>query len=190
MEDLRVTQQRFIESLSRISEFWGYPRVMGALYAALYLSPGALSLDDLGPLTGVTKGSISTNIRALEQLGMVHKQVRPGDRKDYYAADTDFWKITKTILERRQKPEFDQALSDVGAALHQVRSRPRKSPDAELARFYEERLGAMESFFHTIDNIVAMILQIERLRSDGLKSLLGGRSKARAQRKRAERGDE
>ena len=172
METLDETRQRFIESLSRISEFWGYPRAMGALYGALYLSPTPLSLDDLIPIVGVTKGAISTNIRGLEQLGMVHKHVRSGDRKDYYLADTDFWKITKTILERRQKPEFDKALKDVSHALQNVRSRSRSGTGAELAKFYEERLSAMESFFHTVDNLVAVLLQIERLRVDGLRNLL------------------
>jgi DNA-binding transcriptional regulator GbsR (MarR family) len=172
MVTLDQTRQSFVENLSRISQFWGYPRAMGALYGALYLSPGPLSLDDLIPIVGVTKGAISTNIRALEQLGMVHKHVRSGDRKDYYAADTDFWKITKTILERRQKPEFDKALNDVSLALQNIRSRSRSGSEAELARFYEERLSAMETFFHTVDNVVALLLQIERLRVDGLRSLL------------------
>src|SRR5215472_15830917 len=101
MVTLDETRQDFIENLSRISQFWGYPRAMGALYGALYLSPKALSLDDLMPIVGVTKGAISTNIRALEQLGMVHKQVRPADRRDYYQAETDFWRIAKSVLERR-----------------------------------------------------------------------------------------
>lgn len=161
-----------IESLSRISEFWGYPRVMGALYAALYLSPIPLSLDELIPLAGVTKGAISTNIRALEQLGMVHRHLRSGDRKDYYEADTDFWKIAKTILARRQKPEFDKALSGVTATLEQVRLGGHPEADAELAHFYESRLEAMEGFFHTLDGIVGTLLQVEKLREDGLKALL------------------
>jgi len=172
METLRETRQAFIENLSRISEFWGYPRAMGALYGALYLSPTALSLDDLIPIVGVTKGAISTNVRALEQLGMVHKHVSSGDRKDYYQADMDFWKIAKTILERRQKPEFDKALKEVSLTLQQVRSRSHSGTEAELAKFYEERLAAMESFFHTVDGIVAMLLQVERLRVERLRAFL------------------
>jgi len=183
MVTLDETRQGFIENLSRISEFWGYPRAMGALYGALYLSPTPLSLDDLIPIVGVTKGAISTNIRALEQLGMVHKQVRPGDRKDYYLADTDFWKITKTILERRQKPEFDKALNDVSLALQNVRSRSHSGTAAELANFYEERLSAMESFFHTVDNLVAVLLQIEQLRVEGLRNLLRIPSKRKTQKR-------
>src|SRR5450759_6024922 len=97
MNDLSEARERMIENLSRIGEFWGYSRAMGGLYAALYLSPGPVSLDELVPIGGVTKGAISTNVRALEQLGMVHRHVRAGDRKDYYEADTDFWKIAKTV---------------------------------------------------------------------------------------------
>jgi len=172
MTTLDEKRQSFIENLSRISQFWGYPRAMGALYGALYLSPTPLSLDDLMPIVGVTKGAVSTNIRALEQLGMVHKHVRSGDRKDYYQADTDFWKITRTILERRQKPEFDKALNDVSLALENVRSRPHSGTEAELVKFYEERLSAMESFFHTLDSVVAVLLQIDRLRVEGLRKFL------------------
>jgi DNA-binding transcriptional regulator GbsR (MarR family) len=175
--------QGFIENLSRISEFWGYPRAMGALYGALYLSPAPLSLDELIPLVGITKGAISTNIRALEQLGMVHKQVKSGDRRDYYLADTDFWKITKTILERRQKPEFDKALNDVSLALKNVRSLSRSKPEAQLTAFYEARLSAMESFFHTVDNVVAVLLQMERLRAEGVRSLLRIPAKSRSRKR-------
>jgi DNA-binding transcriptional regulator GbsR (MarR family) len=179
MNELTEARARMIENLSRISEFWGYSRAMGGLYAALYLSPGPVSLDELVPIVGVTKGAISTNIRALEQLGMVHRHLRAGDRKDYYEADTDFWKIAKTVLERRQKPEFDKALLGVSTTLQQVRSRARShgQPDSELARFYEQRLEAMERFFHTLDGIVATLLQVERLRADGLKALLPSRAK-------------
>jgi DNA-binding transcriptional regulator GbsR (MarR family) len=174
MNDLDSARSQVIESFSRIAEFWGYPRVAGALYAALYLSPGPLSLDEMMPIVGVTKGSISTNIRVLEQLGMVHLHIRPGDRKDYYEADTDFWKIVRTLLERRQKPEFDKALHSIGATLDQLRSGARSKVDADLARFYEQRLQTMQDFFNTLDGVVATLLQIDRLRSDGLKALLPG----------------
>ena len=177
MNDLEEARQEIIANLGRISEFWGYPRAMGGLYAALYLSPEPVSLDDLVPIVGVTKGAISTNVRALEQLGMAHRRSRAGDRKDYYEADTDFWKMVKTVLERRQKPEFDAALAGVSQTLERVKGLPHSRGDGGMARFYEQRLEAMERFFHTLDGIVAALLKLERLRTDGLKSLLRGRKK-------------
>ena len=75
-------------------------------------------------------------------------------------------------MERRQKPEFDKALNDVSLALENVRSRPHSGTEAELVKFYEERLSAMESFFHTLDSVVAVLLQIDRLRVEGLRKFL------------------
>ena len=94
---------------------------MGGLYAALYLSPRPVSLDELAPMVGVTKGAIEhqhPGARTVGQRGA--PPLAGGDRKDYYEADTDFWKIAKTVLERRQKPEFDAALR-------------RRQPDSEDA---------------------------------------------------------
>jgi hypothetical protein len=121
---------------------------------------------------GVTKGAVSTNIRALEQLRMVHKRVRPGDRKDYYQADTDFWKIAQTALRATSAWRFRKC----------GRGRVRGS-EADLAKIYAERLAAMASFFHTIDGIVALLLRVERLRVEGLRALLPMASNAKARKR-------
>jgi len=92
-QDLLEARQNFIQGMSRISNFWGFPKAMGAIFGAVYLSPTPLSLDEIVEQVGVTKGSVSTNVRTLERLGIVHKKIRLGDRKDYYEAEADFWKI-------------------------------------------------------------------------------------------------
>ncbi len=166
-------REQLILSLSRISQFWGYPRAMGAIFGALYLSAEPLSLDELAQQAAVTKGAISTNVRALERMGMVHKQLRVGERKDYYIAETDFWTITKSILEQRSKNEFDSALRGVGEVLSSVKATSWEPGDAPTAAFYQERLQAMEDFFRRLDSIVAMLLQLDKLRLGGIEQLLG-----------------
>jgi DNA-binding transcriptional regulator GbsR (MarR family) len=166
--EVEQVRTQFMESLSRIAEFWGYPRAVGALFGAAYLAPSAVCLDELVEAAGVSKGAVSVHMRTLEQLGMVRREIRLGERKDYYQAETDFWKIVRTILERRQKAEFARALGDVGRALEAV----REVRSSDTARLYEERLAAMESFFRTIDGVVATALQVDRLRLDGLKAML------------------
>jgi DNA-binding transcriptional regulator GbsR (MarR family) len=80
-------KQTFTESLSQISYFWGFPKGMGALFAVLYLAPNPLSLDELVERSGLTKGAVSTNVRALARLGLVQRSSKLGDRKDYYVAE-------------------------------------------------------------------------------------------------------
>jgi DNA-binding transcriptional regulator GbsR (MarR family) len=172
-DTLTQSRQHFLLGLSRISEFWGFPKAMGAIYGALYLSPTPLSLDEIVDQVSVTKGAVSTNVRALERLGMVHKHLQIGERKDYYTAETDFWKVIKGILKEREKSEFDHALHTVTESLEMVENGEIDPQQAELARFYQKRMQAMQSFFRSLDNLVATLLALDELRSSTLEKLLG-----------------
>ena len=171
--DLIAAREEFIQGMSRISHFWGFPKAMGAIYGAIYLSPDPLSLDEIVEQVGVTKGAVSTHVRALERLGMVHKQIRLGDRKDYYEAEADFWKIIRGVLREREQNEFDLALSTVNESLEMVKEASPAEPDAELAAFYAERMASMQRFFNTLDNIVGTLLALDEMRLNSLLKLFG-----------------
>jgi len=174
-EELQRAQQTFIQGMSRISHFWGFPKAMGAIYGAVYLSATPLSLDEIVERVGVTKGAVSTNVRTLERLGMVHKQLQLGDRKDYYSAETDFWKIVRAVLREREKQEFDVALRTVDESLSIVNSQtaPADPTDDGLTKLYRERMESMKSFFNTLDNIVATLLALDELRLGTVQRLFG-----------------
>lgn len=157
--DLRATREHFIQGMSRISSFWGFPRAMGAIFGAIYLSPDPLSLDELVEQVGVTKGAISTNVRQLERLGIVHQHIQLGSRKDFYTAETDFWRITKGILREREQSEFDAALNTVGESLEML----DHVEGGDLGAFYKVRLGAVQGFFQTLDSVVSTLLKLEHL---------------------------
>ena len=82
-DSLPQIKQDFVEGLSQISRFWGFPKGMGAIFAVLYLSPAPLPLDEIVSQTGLTKGAVSTEVRALARLGLVHRSTKLADRKDY-----------------------------------------------------------------------------------------------------------
>ena len=175
-DNLSTARENFIQGISRISHFWGFPKAMGAIYGAIYLSPAPLCLDDLVVQVSVTKGAVSTNVRQLERLGMIHKHLVIGDRKDYYTAETDFWKIVKGILKEREKQEFDTALRSVTESMEMILSDIISPEDAELVAFYLERMQKMQNFFSTLDNIVATVLALEELRISTIGKLFSNRS--------------
>ncbi len=172
-ETLSQTRRHLTLGLSRVSNFWGFPKAMGAIYATLYLSPEPLCLDDLVEQVSVTKGAVSTNVRMLERLGMVRQQVKIGERRDYYEAETDFWKIARGILKEREKSEFDRALRTVDESLEMVQSAQPGPDEAGLALFYQQRLQGMLTFFHALDNLVATILALDELRQGTIQRLFG-----------------
>ncbi len=172
-QELIEARKHFIQGMSRVTHFWGFPKAMGAIYGAIYLSSEAVSLDDLVMQVGVSKGAVSTNVRLLERLNMVHRQVQVGDRKDYYIAEADFWKVMKSIMQEREKNEFALALRTVGESLDMVNGAEISADEAELAAFYQERMRSMKGFFDQLDSLVAMLISLDALRLSALMRFFG-----------------
>jgi DNA-binding transcriptional regulator GbsR (MarR family) len=159
-ESLAKIKQNFAESLSQISRFWGFPKGMGSIFAVLYLSPDPLSLDGIVRETGLTKGAVSTEVRALARLGLVHRSSKLADRKDYYEAETDFYKSIRSILKERQNTEFDRALASVRGMIGKIESAP--APKEERA-FLLQRVQALQEFFDALDSLVRAVGKLESL---------------------------
>lgn len=87
-----------MEHFARLLEQEGGPRIAGRIAALLLLSPNALSLEEMAERLRVSKASVSTNARLLEQWGLVERVGRPGDRRDFYQATSDG---AANLLERR-----------------------------------------------------------------------------------------
>lgn len=155
-------KQNFTESLSQISRFWGFPKGMGAIFGVLYLSPTPLSLDEIVEQTGLTKGAVSTEVRTLARMGLVHRSSKLGDRKDYYEAETDFYQSIRSILKERQNSEFDRAVRSVQEMLTQLESSSVSGSEADV-KFVRERVKALQEFFNAIDSLASAVIKLERL---------------------------
>ena len=170
-DQLPQLKQDFTEGLSQISKFWGLPKGMGAIFAVLYLSPAPLSLDELVEQTGLTKGAISTNVRALARMGLVRPSTKLGDRKDYYEAETDFYKSIRAILKERQNSEFDTAIRSVRETLEKLEAGTGADDEAER-QFLLERVRALQSFFDTLDGLFNAVIRLESLGFTTIEKIL------------------
>jgi len=167
---LSKIKQDFIEGLSQISRFWGFPKGMGAIFAVLYLSPSALSLDEIVQETGLTKGAISTEIRALARMGLVHRSTKLGDRKDYYSAETDFYAAIRSILKERQNSEFDRAVRSVKDTLTMMDENWIENTEW---KFVYARVQALQEFFDAIDSLSKAVIKLENLGLSNVTKILG-----------------
>jgi DNA-binding transcriptional regulator GbsR (MarR family) len=168
---LSQLKQDFTEGLSQISRFWGFPKGMGAIFAVLYISPAPLSLDEIVQQTGLTKGAISTEIRTLARMGLVHRSSKLADRKDYYEAESDFYKSIRSILKERQNSEFDRAIRSVQETLKELESGSVSGDEAEV-QFVRERIKALQEFFNAIDTLTSAVIKLESLGLGNVKKIL------------------
>lgn len=168
---IEEAKEHFVQGVSRIAHFWGLPKAMGAIFGVVYLSDEPMTLDELVRQVGVSKGAVSTNIRGLERLGLVRKKIVLGDRKDYYVAESDFWKIAKGILREREKNEFNRAIMSVSESISMLEKEYQSVDDLKKSAFYKERMENLKQFFDSLDKLVATFLAIDDLKSGFLSKL-------------------
>ena len=176
---LSTVRDDFLLSMGRISDFWGFNKAMGQIYAILYLNPEPVSLDDIAASLNMSKGNVSLNVRSLERWGLIKKISQKSDRKDYYEAESDFWKIARDIIRERDKKEFDQALATVSTCLKNVRQNGVISPTDET-KFLEERFEHMKEFFDTLDTLAKAVLALDKFHLTTLTRIkLGGKGNSK-----------
>ncbi len=171
MERATQIKQEFIQTLSHIGRFWGFPKGVGAIFAVLYLSPDPLSLDEIVKRSALTKGAVSTDVRALARMGLVHRSARTGDRKDYYVAETDFYRAIRSILGERQNAEFSRSIEGVRETLAHLKA-ARGSMDESERQFLLQRVEALQEFFNAIDSLTRAVVRLDKLGISNVQKIL------------------
>ena len=111
------TYDIFIEGWGRLGPSWGISKMMAEIYALLYMSTTPLTLEDMSQQLATSRSNISMNVRGLLDLGVVHKVIVRGERKDYYTAEDDITKVAKRLALAKKRKELDPAMETVEKAL-------------------------------------------------------------------------
>lgn len=93
--------QHFVEKMGLVCEKEGMARIAGRVFGLLLADGTPLSLDEIADRLQVSKASVSTNARMLEQLGLVERVSAPGDRRDFYQVEVDPWERMLRVAQTR-----------------------------------------------------------------------------------------
>lgn len=108
--DIQEGKQKFIESWGKMASDWGINRTMAQVHALLLVAPEALTADQVMEDLNISRGNANMNLRALMDWGLVHKQLRPGERREYFYAEKDMWAVVRQIIINRKKRELEPML--------------------------------------------------------------------------------
>ena len=103
-------KEKFINSWGTLGSNWGISRTMAQVHALLLVSPDSLSADEVMEQLKISRGNANMNIRALIDWGLVHKELKPGERKEFFVAEKDMWEVVKKIIIQRKKKELEPML--------------------------------------------------------------------------------
>lgn len=119
-EAIRIT----CEAIGQIIESWGFKKIMGTLWAFLYLCPEPATSKDICHHLKISPALASITLQDLLRWGVVTKHSSIGKRLDYYLAEHDIWKMVRKVLREREKMAIENVQGKLGMAL--------KSLDKEL----------------------------------------------------------
>ncbi len=107
---LAEAKQQFIASWGAFGTHWGINRTMAQIHALLLISHDPLSQDDIMEELNISRGNVNMNIRELISWGLVERVILTGERKEFFTAEKDIWKVVKQIVKERKKRELEPML--------------------------------------------------------------------------------
>lgn len=98
---------QFVLLWGEMASAWGINKTMSQIHALLYAESNPLDTDTIMDTLDISRGNANMNLRRLLDWELIHKVQYKGDRKDYFSAETDVWKIVSTIIRERQQREIE-----------------------------------------------------------------------------------
>ncbi|MGL4596402.1 MAG: GbsR/MarR family transcriptional regulator [Bacteroidia bacterium] len=107
---LAEAKDKFLQTWGALGSNWGVSRTMAQIHALLLIAPDPLSAEDVMEQLQISRGNANLNIRALIDWGLVQKELRSGERKEFFVAEKDIWKVFRMVVKERRKRELEPML--------------------------------------------------------------------------------
>lgn len=144
---LTEARQQFISSWGAFGTHWGINRTMAQIHALLLICSDPITQDDIMEELNISRGNTNMNIRELINWGLVERVILTGERKEFFLAEKDIWKVVKLIVKERKKRELEPMLQLLDK-LEEVEG--------------DKRDKNVKSFLETVGNIKKLGKQADR----------------------------
>ncbi|MEQ9229241.1 MAG: helix-turn-helix domain-containing protein [Cyclobacteriaceae bacterium] len=111
-------KQKFIEAWGNLGSSWGINKAMAQIHALLLISVDPLSADEIMEQLKMSRGNVNMNVRGLIDWGIVERERKIGERKEFFKTNKDVWELAKQVSRERRRREIEpivKVLSQVQA---------------------------------------------------------------------------
>ena len=108
--EFKEAKNKFVQTWGALGSQWGINKTMAQIHALLMVSSEAVSMEDIMEELQISRGNASMNIRALMDWGIVYKEYKAGERREFFTAEKDLDELAVKISRERSKREINPAL--------------------------------------------------------------------------------
>jgi DNA-binding transcriptional regulator GbsR (MarR family) len=153
---LAEAKQQFISSWGVFATQWGINRTMAQIHALLMISPDPLSQDDIMEQLSISRGNVNMNIRELIDWGLVDRVLMPGERREYFTAEKDIWKVAMQVARERKKRELDPMMKLMG----QLEEVEGDKKDKQVKQFVDT-VGSIKRFGGQAEKMLDVMMKAD-----------------------------
>ncbi|UCG94944.1 MAG: MarR family transcriptional regulator [archaeon] len=131
---------------SNVASSLGYSEVHGRIIAALLVSRGPLSLDELRARIGYSAASVSLSLDFLEMLGVIRRVKKPSDKKLYVEVQGD-------LLDCLRKAVLFKAQKSVETTLQEFDKYKENGQEVETIRILEKEIKRLQRYISLLSKV-------------------------------------
>lgn len=145
--DYKEAKHKYIQAWGTLGSSWGINKAMAQIHALLLVSREPLSAEDVMSELQMSRGNVNMNLRALMDWGIVDKEHKVGERKEFFVAGKDVWELAKQVSKERRRREIEPILK----ALEQVQA---VSGDSKDIKEFKKVTSELKDFSMKVDNVL------------------------------------
>jgi len=153
---LTEAKQQFISSWGAFGTHWGINRTMAQIHALLLIMPDPLSADEIMQELNISRGNTNMNVRELINWGLVERILVPGERREFFSAEKDIWKVATYIAKERKKRELDPIMK----VLNQLQDVEGEAKD-KYVKSFKDSIQNINKFAHHTDKTINSFVKSE-----------------------------
>jgi DNA-binding transcriptional regulator GbsR (MarR family) len=153
--DLDEAKQKFIHAWGGLGSKWGINKTMAQLHALLFIASEPMSSEEMMDTLQISRGNVNMNVRELMDWGLVQKVYKAGERRDFYVAEKDVWKVAKQVVKERKKREIEPII----ALLEELEA--TKNNETEDYKAFMESIANLKTFTENVDNSVEKMMKAD-----------------------------
>lgn len=153
---LKEAQMEFIQTWGAVGSAWGIPRSMAQIHALLLVNAEGLSTEDMMDEIKLSRGNVNINVRELINWGLVSKQNKLGERKEFFKAEHEVWTVAKRIIEERKKREF----VPIQNLLRELKATKLEGPNTEVEHF-KSLVKELDTFLAQMDQLSDLLVKMK-----------------------------
>jgi DNA-binding transcriptional regulator GbsR (MarR family) len=119
-----TAREEFVTQWGALGSHWGINRTMAQIHALLITAPEPMHTEEIMEKLHISRGNANTNLRELVGWGLVQIVLRKGERREYFQAEKDVWKMFIIISRERKRREIVPALGVLKSCAEQTKAEP------------------------------------------------------------------